>query len=300
VTEIKRCTRPRCKRDAAPDRRWCKLCLDAAAKQKAARRARRHPSKCIRCSIRPARAGKSECKLCVKLHRKYLVKAVDIAAKAGKCVKCHRNKVATGYRLCRICIDDSVRRSARRRELRRKQGKCGWCGSEREDSRFSTCSACRQKSSARWAARYPKICKKCGTTELVYRLLCGPCRSSAEKATIKRYAKRRRAALRARGDCAQCGRKPESGYRTCRSCIDSRIRYNRAHRKPRAPKVPITHCKRGHRFDEENTYRKPDGSRQCKQCLALASDRYRRRKLLGVCPPQKWGLHVADLQGVPS
>jgi hypothetical protein len=40
-----------------------------------------------------------------------------------------------------------------------------------------------------------------------------------------------------------------------------------------------THCRNGHPYDEENTYRKPDGERRCRVChnrIALAS--YHRRK----------------------
>lgn len=38
-----------------------------------------------------------------------------------------------------------------------------------------------------------------------------------------------------------------------------------------------THCKRGHAFTPENTYRRPDGhGRQCRACSALANARARR------------------------
>jgi len=30
-----------------------------------------------------------------------------------------------------------------------------------------------------------------------------------------------------------------------------------------------THCKRGHPFDARNTYRRPDGSRQCRACRRI-------------------------------
>lgn len=30
----------------------------------------------------------------------------------------------------------------------------------------------------------------------------------------------------------------------------------------------LTHCKRGHEFTEANTYRKPDGHRNCRRCRA--------------------------------
>lgn len=40
-----------------------------------------------------------------------------------------------------------------------------------------------------------------------------------------------------------------------------------------------THCKRGHPFDEANTYREADGHRSCRACDSAASSRrYRERK----------------------
>lgn len=40
-----------------------------------------------------------------------------------------------------------------------------------------------------------------------------------------------------------------------------------------------THCKHGHEFTPENTHRKKDGSRNCRQCDALAHNRkYWRKK----------------------
>jgi hypothetical protein len=35
-----------------------------------------------------------------------------------------------------------------------------------------------------------------------------------------------------------------------------------------------THCKRGHPFDEKNSYIRSDGSRRCRKCHALAVFRY--------------------------
>ena len=38
-----------------------------------------------------------------------------------------------------------------------------------------------------------------------------------------------------------------------------------------------THCKHGHAYTPENTYRKPNGRRNCRQCLRLAEARYSAR-----------------------
>lgn len=41
----------------------------------------------------------------------------------------------------------------------------------------------------------------------------------------------------------------------------------------------VTHCPRGHAYDEANTYRKPGfGWRQCKACNREAVEAYRKRK----------------------
>lgn len=39
-----------------------------------------------------------------------------------------------------------------------------------------------------------------------------------------------------------------------------------------------THCKRGHPYDDKNTYITPDGWRHCRKCSRLAQQRYRARK----------------------
>jgi WhiB family redox-sensing transcriptional regulator len=36
------------------------------------------------------------------------------------------------------------------------------------------------------------------------------------------------------------------------------------------PQASKTHCKRGHRFDAQNTYYAPDGQRRCRTCLREA------------------------------
>jgi hypothetical protein len=44
--------------------------------------------------------------------------------------------------------------------------------------------------------------------------------------------------------------------------------------------VTRTHCKRGHEFNEANTYVNPDGDRECRRCRADATARSRRGRLL--------------------
>lgn len=38
-----------------------------------------------------------------------------------------------------------------------------------------------------------------------------------------------------------------------------------------------THCPKGHAYDETNTYRNPDGRRQCRQCVKAGRIRSRKR-----------------------
>jgi hypothetical protein len=54
------------------------------------------------------------------------------------------------------------------------------------------------------------------------------------------------------------------------------VDHNSIHRKQWAVNKVKTHCKRGHPFTEENTYRSR-GTRQCRICLRAASARYRAR-----------------------
>lgn len=37
-----------------------------------------------------------------------------------------------------------------------------------------------------------------------------------------------------------------------------------------------THCKRGHPFDEGNTYRRSNGTRECRACRTVSMERWRR------------------------
>jgi len=48
-----------------------------------------------------------------------------------------------------------------------------------------------------------------------------------------------------------------------------------------ARKSRQTHCAKGHKFDEANTYINPQGNRRCRRCMADASKRYKDRKRLG-------------------
>jgi WhiB family transcriptional regulator, redox-sensing transcriptional regulator len=45
-----------------------------------------------------------------------------------------------------------------------------------------------------------------------------------------------------------------------------------------------THCKRGHRFDAQNTYYAPDGQRRCRTCLREAQPARGARRLQGGGP----------------
>ena len=50
---------------------------------------------------------------------------------------------------------------------------------------------------------------------------------------------------------------------------------------PRHPQASKTHCKRGHRFDHDNTYYAPDGQRRCRTCLRKAQPTRARRRRRG-------------------
>lgn len=41
---------------------------------------------------------------------------------------------------------------------------------------------------------------------------------------------------------------------------------------------PVTHCPRGHEYDEANTYHNPSGSRACRACHVIWSREYMRKK----------------------
>ena len=71
-----------------------------------------------------------------------------------------------------------------------------------------------------------------------------------------------------------------SGERCCRLC---RRKAGRLQARKRAAGLTVsdqpllTECKRGHRYDEANTYVDPQGRRHCKGCRRLASRRLYRR-----------------------
>lgn len=45
---------------------------------------------------------------------------------------------------------------------------------------------------------------------------------------------------------------------------------------PSADNAKKTHCKRGHPFDEKNTYVRPNGHRTCRRCLGMLQRRWRQ------------------------
>lgn len=49
-------------------------------------------------------------------------------------------------------------------------------------------------------------------------------------------------------------------------------------RHGRHPGASKTHCPQGHPYDEANTYRPPDGCRQCRECQRQRNRERRRRK----------------------
>lgn len=72
-----------------------------------------------------------------------------------------------------------------------------------------------------------------------------------------------------------------SGYRQCREC--ERIRSRKRDKEFRAanplpPRVPITHCHRGHPLSGDNLYVDPRGGRQCKECNKRRGKEFHQRR----------------------
>lgn len=57
-----------------------------------------------------------------------------------------------------------------------------------------------------------------------------------------------------------------------------RGREKRSAERKANPPTPQTHCVRGHPFEGDNLYRRPDGRRGCKACRSAASDRHYAKK----------------------
>jgi HNH endonuclease len=81
------------------------------------------------------------------------------------------------------------------------------------------------------------------------------------------------------------------GWRQCRKCklLSMRKWYNenrrrvsaerrKVYRETHEPPARKTHCKRGHPFDEKNTYIDARGDRICKECRRLAMQQFRLKK----------------------
>jgi hypothetical protein len=45
-----------------------------------------------------------------------------------------------------------------------------------------------------------------------------------------------------------------------------------------AERAAKQHCSKGHRYHERNTYRRPNGTRACRTCIAARAADYRERK----------------------
>lgn len=66
---------------------------------------------------------------------------------------------------------------------------------------------------------------------------------------------------------------PPRGGRQCRMCMHAKKQRQRMRRRELVPVLPHynirkTECPSGHPYSEENTYRAPDGRRECRMCRA--------------------------------
>lgn len=68
----------------------------------------------------------------------------------------------------------------------------------------------------------------------------------------------------------------------CRECSRDRVRRHEQRRRDAGLVGPAnatkTHCKNDHLLDEENTYKAPNGSRQCKTCRRETLRALRQRR----------------------
>ena len=72
---------------------------------------------------------------------------------------------------------------------------------------------------------------------------------------------------------ARVGRIGRAG--DCRVCANARRRARRLAQRP--PIEPIAHCRRGHPYNDENTYQCKSG-RYCRKCMAINTRNYNERR----------------------
>ena len=74
----------------------------------------------------------------------------------------------------------------------------------------------------------------------------------------------------------------DKGWRTCIICRRTASKAASRRRRGTAPDAAHngekTHCKNGHEFTEDNTYRRPAGGRQCRECGRVKVREYMRKK----------------------
>lgn len=78
--------------------------------------------------------------------------------------------------------------------------------------------------------------------------------------------------------CIECQAQYRATYMECHGDRErERWRRDRAKRSAERkanPPTPATHCPKGHPYEGDNLYRRPDGRRGCKACRKAASDRH--------------------------
>lgn len=66
------------------------------------------------------------------------------------------------------------------------------------------------------------------------------------------------------------------------SCLEAVTHVENMKRSPlKSWRKGLTHCKRGHAFDDENTYTFPDGRRCCRTCRAVSFEKYKAKMKRG-------------------